>query len=140
MNKIIQNDVINEYDEELIKNIIRNKKVNLFDEIKNYKMIESNGTMSLEFTFTYNDNSSKEAIYKMEFDNQQIIFESFYCQLEKNLVLAFEITNNEIHLNGNGYDGLDGRFMKKKSRTKFINFLVNIVFFPYFLMKLNKTI
>lgn len=99
LNKIIQNDVINEYDEELIKNIIRNKKVNLFDEIKNYKMIESNGTMSLEFTFTYNDNSSKEAIYKMEFDNQQIIFESFYCQLEKNLVLAFEITNNEIHLN-----------------------------------------
>lgn len=99
LNKIIQNDVINEYDEELIKNIIRNKKVNLFDEIKNYKMIESNGNMSLEFTFTYNDNSSKEAIYKMEFDNQQIIFESFYCQLEKNLVLAFEITNNEIHLN-----------------------------------------
>ena len=34
-----QNDVINEYDEELIKNIIRTKKVNLFDEIKNYKMI-----------------------------------------------------------------------------------------------------
>lgn len=99
LNKIIQNDVINEYDEELIKNIIRTKKVNLFDEIKNYKMIESNGTMSLEFTFTYNDNSSKEAIYKMEFDNQQIIFESFYCQLEKNLVLVFEITNNEIHLN-----------------------------------------
>ncbi len=101
LNKIIQNDNINEYDETLIKNIIRTKKINLFDEIKAYKMIESNENMIIEFTFTYKDKDVKEAIYKMEFNNQLIICESFYCQLDKNLILAFEITENEIYFNNN---------------------------------------
>ena len=62
-------------------------------------MIDSDENMVLEFNYLFSSN--KEAIYKLEFDEDRIVYESFHCQLEKNMIKVYEISNEITYFNDN---------------------------------------
>lgn len=62
-------------------------------------MIDSDKNMVLEFNYLFSSN--KEAIYKLEFDEDRIVYESFHCQLEKNMIKVYEISNEITYFNDN---------------------------------------
>lgn len=99
LNMMLESDELEKYDESTIKSFIKLTRSNLSVEIKENKMIDSVDNMVLEFHYVYG--ASKEAIYKLEFDNDEIVFESFYCQLEKNMVKVYEISNEKPYFNNN---------------------------------------
>ncbi len=99
LNKMLESEKIEKYDEETIKSFIKFTRSNLSVEIKENKMIGSDDNMILEFHYVYASN--KEAIYKLEFDDDKIIYESFHCQLEKNMVKVYEISNEKPYFNNN---------------------------------------
>ncbi len=98
-NKIYDEAEIDKLDNQILKEIVKQARTSLVSEIEDNKMIGSNENMVLEFNYLYANN--KEAIYKMEFDDEKIVFESLYCQIEKNLVKTFEITTDNIYFNNN---------------------------------------
>lgn len=99
LNEMLESEEIEKYDEETIKSILKLTRSNLSVEIKENKLIDSKENMMLEFHYTFDTN--KEAIYKLEFDDEKIVFESFNCQLEKNMVKVYEITNDNLYFNNN---------------------------------------
>ena len=98
-NKIYDEAEIDKLDNEILKELIKESRTSLVSEIVKNKLIGSNENMVLEFDYLYANN--KEAKYKMEFDDEKIIYESLYCQIEKNLVKTFEITTDKIYFNNN---------------------------------------
>lgn len=98
-NKIYDEAEIDKLDNEILKELIKESRTSLASEIVKNKLIGSNENMVLEFDYLYANN--KEAKYKMEFDDEKIIYESLYCQIEKNLVKTFEITTDKIYFNNN---------------------------------------
>ena len=66
--------------------------------IKNYKTINSNDNMLLEFGFKY---KGKEGIYKIEFGDKEIVSESLHYVLSKNQTCFFDINKNNISYNDN---------------------------------------
>lgn len=99
LNVMLESDELEKYDEEIIKSFIKFSRSNLSVEIKENKMIDSLENMILEFHYVFLSN--KEAIYKLEFDDDKIVYESFHCQLEKNMVKVYEISNEESYFNNN---------------------------------------
>lgn len=99
LNKILDSNELEKYDENTIKSFIKFALPSLSEAIKKNKMIDSKENMILEFNYIYSTN--KEAIYKLEFNDDSIVYESFYCQLEKNLIKIYEISSEEIYFNNN---------------------------------------
>ena len=97
LNKMIENNEFENNDENTIKKLISIMRSNLHEEIKLNKMIGSEENMVLEFNYVYD--RTKDATYKLEFSDEGVIYESLYCQLEKNLVKSFEISDGKIYFN-----------------------------------------
>ncbi|MCI6014749.1 MAG: ATP-binding protein [Coprobacillus sp.] len=97
LNSMIETNEVEKYDEKTLKSLIKITKSNLSEEIKNNKMIDSDENMVLEFNYSYSNN--KEALYRLEFDNDKIVYEQLSAQLEKNMVKIFEISEDKIYFN-----------------------------------------
>lgn len=99
LNIIMENDAAEKYDDERLRLLFKTTRSYLSKQIKENKMIDSDDDMVLEFHYAYS--TDKEAIYKLEFDDYKIIYESFHCQLEKNMVKIYEISNEKPYFNNN---------------------------------------
>ncbi len=97
--KLMESDESENYDGYRVNTIFSFARTFLSKQIKENKMIDSDENMVLEFHYVYH--TSKEAIYKMEFDDTKIVYESFHCQLEKNMVKVYEISNDNTYFNNN---------------------------------------
>lgn len=96
--------------------------------IQEYKMIDSNDNMELEYTFDYN---GKDIIYKMLFNDESIIFESLKYPFEKNMVDLFRITPSDISFNSGVFidkkyeKGIKEKVLKYFSIHSFLSILFN---------------
>lgn len=99
LDQIIENDELDKYDVDKVNSFITIARTFLSKQIKENKMIDSDENMVLEFHYAYPAN--KEAIYKLELDDNKIVYETFYCQLEKNMVKIYEISNDKTYFNNN---------------------------------------
>lgn len=91
------------YNNNIVHNVLQ-ANYDLKSLIQQYKMIDSNDNMELEYTFDYNE---KDIIYKMIFDDEKIIYESLKFPFEKNMIDLFRITQTNIYFNS-------GIFLDKK--------------------------
>ena len=99
LDQMIESDESEKYDGDKLNSIITFARTFLYKQIKENKMIGSDENMVLEYHYAYHTN--KEAIYRMEFDDNKIVYESFHCQLEKNMVKIYEISNDKTYFNNN---------------------------------------
>lgn len=97
--KMVENYGLPIDNDEALKSFLKLTRSNMTYEISDNKMIDSQDNMSIEINYVYHDD--KEAIYKVEFNDKQVVYESLYCQLEKNLVKTFEITSDNVYFNNN---------------------------------------
>ena len=80
----------------------------LKEEIQEYKMLNTNDNMIIKYYFLIN---GKDAYYKMEFDNENIVTEELSYVLDKNISTYFNISSKEKYLNKSIFN--DTKFKKE---------------------------